>query len=331
MANFAVTLKLRMARTLPQQKKGVGCLTIALAIIFVPIILLGGFFFFSTSNLRRSDEEVLKTYQPTAEIAEIAEKNTLTDKGKASLYRTDPKLVDAESFMKSCQTKARGIEPLACIAPKPGGGPFGGRQIFLLQIDDPRFADHKYSAAVHEMLHSAYDRLGSDEKKRVNALLDQEFTKHQDELYLVEVAETLKNRKGNTIEDVQEELHSKFGVEISDLSQKLEEYYKQYLNDRQKVVGLYKNGGFDSRVRRMNEIRYETKTLAPQIKSMESQLTAYQNAGDAAGFNSLIGQYNGMVNQYNAKVAESQLAYNEIQEFYQYFNPDYKPPQKQAQ
>lgn len=315
----------------PQGKKGIGCLGIGLMILFVPIVLIGGFFFFTTSELRRSDEDILKTYQPTTEIAEIAEKNTLTDKGKTTLYRSDPKLVDVQSFMKFCRTKARGIEPLGCIAPKPGGGPFGGRQIFLLQIDDPRFADHKYAAAIHEMLHSAYDRLSSNEKKRVNALLDQEFSKHQEDSYLKHAVDTLKARKGADIEGVQSELHSKFGVEYSDLSGELEDYYKQYFNDRQKVVELFNNGGFSTRIRKMDEVRYETEKLAPQLTSMQNQLTAYQNAGDQAGFNSLIGQYNNMVSQYNARVGESQRAYAEVKQFYQYFNPDYKPLAEKAQ
>lgn len=312
-------------------KKGIGCLGIGLIVLGIFIVAIGGVIFFATAQLRRSDEEVLKTYQPTAEIADIAEKNTLTDKGKATLYRADPKLVDAQSFMKSCQTKARGIEPLGCIAPKPGGGPFGGRQIFLLQIDDPQFADHKYSAAIHEMLHSAYDRLGSDEKKRIDVLLDREFLKHQEDSYLKYVADSLKARKGTGIEGVQSEMHSKFGVEYATLSPELEEYYKQYFTDRSKVVALFTNGGFATRIRIMDEVRYETEKLAPQLTALQNQLTAYQNAGDEAGFNSLIGQYNSMVYQYNAKVAQSQKAYNEVKQFYQYFNPDYKPPEEKTQ
>lgn len=320
-----------MANKPSQGKKGIGCFGVSLIILTIPVLLIGGFFFFATSELRRSDEDVLKTYKPAPEIAEIAEKNTLTDKGKATLYRSDPKLADAQTFMKSCQTKARGIEPLACIAPKPGGGPFGGRQIFLLKIDDPRFADHKYAAAVHEMLHSAYERLGSDEKKRINALLDLEFSKHQDDSYLKEVAERLKARKGTGIEGVQSELHSKFAVEHADLSPELEEYYKQYFNDRQKVVELFNNGGFSMRARRIEEIAYELRVLSPQITSLQNQLDAYHNAGDQTNFNRLIGQYNSMVAQYNAKVAESTKDYNEIQEFYKYFNPDHVPPTKKTQ
>lgn len=306
-----------MAQKAPPGKKGIGCLGIALIVVFVPILLLAGVIFFSSSQLRHSDEEILKTYQPSPEIAEIVEKNALTEKGKVELYRTDPKLVDAQSFIKYCRIQARGVEPLACNASKPGGGPFGGRQIFLLQIDDQRFSDHKFSATVHEMLHSAYNRLGSEEKKSLSVLLDQELKNHQNDSHLIMVIDTMKKNNKNDEEDIQEELHSKFGVEYSDLSPGLEDYYKQYFADRAKVVELFKKGGFNSRVRRMDEISYQTKTLAPQI-------TEYKQAGDVANFNRLVGQY-------NALAAESQRIYSEIQQFYQYFNPDYKAPENKAQ
>lgn len=291
-------------------KNGHGCLKGCLIAIVTQIVLIGGLIFWATIQFRRSDADILKNYKPTAEIADIAEKNTLTDKGKATLYRSEPEIVDGETFKKYCF--ANGVEALACNAPKPGGGPFGGRQIFLLKIDDPRFLDHKYAAAVHEMLHSAYNRLSTDEKKRLNTLLDQELAKRRDDSSLMGPIDTIKKRKSNNyLKDIQEELHSKFGVEYSDLSPELEDYYKQYFVDRRKVVELFKNGGFNSRVKKVEEISYETKMLASQLTAGRSKLTA--------------DQYNNLVYRYNAKAAESQRIYNEIKAFYQYFNPDYKP------
>lgn len=307
-------------------KKGFGCFKIALIIILTLILIFGGFLFFATSELRRSDEEVLKTYKPTPEVAEIAEKNTLTDKGKALLYRADPKFIDSQTFIKYCQTISRGIEALACIAPKVGGGPFGGRQIYLLEIDDPKFADHKYSAAIHEMLHSAYQRLNSDEEKSVNALLDAEALKHQDDPHLSAVIEILKNKKGD--KGILEEMHSKFGVEYKNISPELEEYYKQYFTDRSKVVELFQKGGFNSRVRRLDQINSELSTLNTKLTEMNSQLVALKNSGDIDKFNSLVGQYNSLVGQYNAEVTQSKRVYSEVEKFYQYFNPDYKPPEE---
>lgn len=294
------------------KQKG-GCLKVLLIILAIPVLVIGGFIFMGTAELRRTDADILKTYQPTAEITEIAEKNTLTDKGKAAFYRSNPEFVNGEIFRKYCF--ANGVEALACIGPKRGGGPFGGRQIFLLQIDDPQFSDHKYAAAVHEMLHAVYERLPSSKKKQVNQLLEQELSKHQDDVHLTGPINILKQR-GKKNQDIDSELHSKFGVEYSDLLPELEEYYKQYFVDRTKVVELFKKGGFNSRVRRMDEIRYEIQALTPQIIS-------YQNAGDADSYNGFVGQYNNLA-------AESQRIYSEIQQFYQYFNPDYKPPENKG-
>lgn len=308
------------------KQKG-GCLKVLLIILAIPVLIIGGFIFMATAELRRTDEEILKNYQPKPEIAEIAKENTLTDKGKATFYRAEPEIVDGETFRKYCF--ANGVEALGCNAPKPGGGPFGGRKIFLLKIDDPRFVDHKFSAAVHEMLHSAYDMLSSDEKKRINALLDEELVKHQADSSLTNPIETIKNRKiNNSIKNVREELHSKFGVEYTDISPQLEDYYRQYFIDRTKVVELFKKGGFNSHITRMDELRTEMEKLAPQLTSMQNQLTAYQNAGDQAGFNSLIGQYNSMVSQYNAKAAEINRLFREVETFYKYFNPNYQPPEQ---
>lgn len=318
-----------MAQKSSSGKKSSGCLKGCLLTAAVPILLIGSVIFFATSELRRSDEDILKTYQPSSEIVEIAEKNTLTDKGKAAFYRANPEIVEAEIFRKYCSVN--GIEALACVGPKRGGGPFGGRQIHLLKIDDPEFSDHKYAAAMHEMLHAEYDRLSPSEKTRVNSLLEEEFsTKHKDNYHLLYTKNTLEkaNTEKRSKQTFLAELHSKFGVEYNGLLPELEEYYKQYFVDRTKVATLYKNGGFNSRARRIDEIRYETGLIAPQLTTMQNQLTAYQNAGDQAGFNSLIGQYNSMVARYNTMAAESQRAYNEIQQFYQYFNPDYKPPEE---
>lgn len=300
-----------------QSKKGKGCLIVFVAFI---AFIIGGMVY--SSRDWRSDESVLKNYKPTAKIAGIAEKITLTDHGKATFYRTNPRLVDGESFRQTCF--ANGVEALGCAT---------GFKILLLQIDDPKFADHKFSAAAHEMLHIAYRRLGTEEKKNLNALLEKELSRHEDDVHLTEVKKTLeekqKAKKGK--QGFLDELHSKFAVEYKDLLPELEEYYKKYFKDRVKVVTLFQSGGFGSRTRKMDEIRYELDLLAPRLTSMESQLTAYQNAGNQEGFNSLIGQYNSTVAQYNAMVAESQRSYSEVEQFYTYFNPDYKPPENKTQ
>lgn len=335
-ANFLLRNKIPPKTTLKQEKtqgkkgkNGFGCLKIFLVILSLPfIIIFIGFLVVLIGNLvsNRSDKDILKSYQPSPDIVEIAEKNTLTDKGKATLYRADPRFVDSEAFIKICQTISRGIEALACIAPKPNGGPFDGRQIFLLKIEDPQFEDHKYSAAVHEMLHAAYKKLGSEEKKRLGPLLDQELLKRQDDPHLAAIIEILKTKKSES--DIREELHSKFGVEIKELSPELEEYYKQYFKDRSKVVDLFQKGGFNNRVRKMDQLQQEINSFNNKLTDMNKELQTLKNSGEIDKFNSLVSRYNNTIGQYNAKVTESKKVYSEVEKFYQYFNPDYKPPEE---
>jgi len=247
------------------------------------------------------DKDAFKKYQLTPDITDIATKITLTNSTKDHFYQLEPRFVDTDDFIKFCNTIARGIEALACYAPKPFGGPFAGKTILLLQIDDPRFVDHKYSASAHELLHSLYSQLSSDEKDRVNNLLNQELTKHPDDTHLQNALKELQ-KVGKDEEEITSELHSKFGVEYSDIAPKLETYYQQYFQNRQKVVELYLKGGFGSRVRRIDQLNQELTVLSNQLTS-EAQ-----------------------VNKYNAKVAEINQLYSEMKEFYTLFNPDYKPP-----
>src|SRR3989344_6300531 len=320
-----------MAEKTLQKKKGVGCLKIVLIALATPILLfIVGFAFFAVKALLDSDEKVLRTYQARPEVADLAEKNTLTDKGKAILYRADPQFVDVRNFAKYCQVKEGGVEPLACIAPNPERGPFAGRQIFLLKIDDPEFSDHKYAASVHELLHYAYDRSNSSKKERLNVLLDAELSKRQDDPHLTAVIDILKKKTDKRENDIHSELHSKFGVEYTDLSPELEEHYKTYFVDRQAVVELYRKGGFNSRTRRIDALNGELTAMNKQLNTLKNQLTEYQNAGSIDQYNALVPQFNSMVSQFNTKAAESRKVYSEVQQFYQYFKPDYQPPEDQA-
>jgi len=262
------------------------------------------------------DKNAFQKYELTSEITDIAQTITLTENAKDTFYRVEPRFADAPDFIKFCKTVARGVEALACHTTKPYGGPFSGRTIILLQINDPRFIDHKYAAAAHELLHVIYGQLNSEEKNRLNNLLNQELDNHKADTHLNVIIEELK-RIGKGQEDIVDELHSKFGVEYNDISPDLEEYYGQYFTNRQKVVELYIKGGFAGRVRRIDQLNQELKVL-------DNQLTAFKNSGD-------LEKYNGLIGDYNTKVSEINKTYQEVQEFYTLFNPDYTPPKEKNQ
>ncbi|MEK9167363.1 MAG: hypothetical protein AAB613_01300 [Patescibacteria group bacterium] len=306
----------------PIKKKRHGCLKGCFIFFGLLVILVVGSALFT--GFRETDANILKNYQPTAEIADIALQNTYTDKGKAMLYRTDPKFVGGEEFRAICA--ADGIEGLACT---------DTRKTTLLQIDDPKFSDHKYSAATHEMLHVAYHKLTDTETTAVNALLDQELLKHKNDYHLSGILDMLKEKKAGDTETMYSELHSKFGVEYADLVPGLEEHYRLYFTNRSEVVRLYQEGGFNSRVRRIDQLNKEGKVMETKINALDSTLRSLQAAGvaneDIDTFNAKVNQVNSLIRQYNAKAAESQKVFAEVETFYRYFNPNYKTPEAKTE
>jgi len=309
-----------MAQT--QQKKGPGCLTIILSFLGFIAVSIGGIYLFISQEWRRSDAEVLRSFQPDAAITNIVERSTMTDKGKVAFYRGNPQFENGESFKDHCLDS--GELAGGCKLSGPARGPLGlpmqKTRIYLLKIDDPKFASNTILTGAHETLHVVFERMSSEEKKRIKDLIDQEITKRSEDKTVTVRVEAMK-RLGKSYHD---ELHSTFGTDYDDLSPELENHYQQYFADRSKLVELAKKDGINTRTRRLEQIAEEAKAMGSQLTSMSNQLTAYQNAGDEAAFNSLIGQYNGLVAKYNAKAAESRKIYNEIKLYFQYINPDFQ-------
>lgn len=290
----------------PTSKSGKGCLIGCLGVLVAAAIFLGGGEAFRRYVIvTKLDKDAFKKYELASDFIDIAEKITLTETAKDHFYKLEPRFVRVGDFIKFCKTVARGVEALACYAPKPYGGPFAGKTILLLQIDDSRFIDHKYSAAAHELLHARYNQLRSDEKTRVNAILNQELAKYEGDTHLQNALKELRKVKKDE-EEIMSELHSKFGVEYPEIAPELETYYQQYFYDRKKVVQLYLRGGFGSRVRRIDQLQWELTALSDQLTS-ESQVA-----------------------RYNAKVAEINQLIAEMKEFYLLFNPDYQPPEEKT-
>lgn len=322
-----------MAKKSSQGKKGHGCLKGCLVAIGVVILFAFGISSFVSQEWNRSDEDVLKGYQAPPEIADLAEKTGLSEKGKATLYRGTPEFLQGEAFKKKCLGKGfQGELAGGCMKSGPVkqgflGLPIAGTEIYLLKIDDPEFADHKYTAAVHEMLHVVYVRLDSKDKKSLNELIDKELTKYPDDEHLTARVNAMKRLKKN----YQDELHSQFGVVYRDLSPELEAYYREYFADREKLLAISESEGLTRRMKRQDELSQELSELNSQLTAMQGQLNSYKSSGDVGSYNSLLPQFNTTVASYNTRVAEVRQINSEMIGFYQYIDPSYQPPQQKTQ
>ncbi|HXE10230.1 MAG TPA: hypothetical protein VN554_02280, partial [Verrucomicrobiae bacterium] len=95
----------------------------------------------------------LQGYQAPADIAALAQQDTMTAYGRKIFYVNHPQLDDKSNFAGKCPNNGgEQTIVLGCYRPGESG-------IFLLNVSDPRLNGVEQVTAAHEMLHGAYERL----------------------------------------------------------------------------------------------------------------------------------------------------------------------------
>jgi uncharacterized protein YukE len=266
----------------------------------------------------------LHGYAPPANIVALAEDNSMTDAARHLLYINHSTLEGKTAFRQSCPSASEKTIIIGCYEQHQKG-------IHILAVDDQRLMGVEQVTAAHEMLHAAYERLSSDDKKRINTMLaDYQKNGLKDQRVLGAIESYKKTEPGQELN----EIHSMFGTEIADLPVDLETYYAQYFTDRQKVVGFADSyqDAFTSRESAIEtydtdlktqetQIKANTRSLEEQEKSLEDERdsldslrrqgeVAVYNAGvlpfnqAVAAYNKLLADTRAMIEQYNALVAK---------------------------
>jgi hypothetical protein len=176
------------------------------------------------------------------------------------------------------------------------------------------------------MLHVAYQRLSSSEKKKVNAMLEEAYSQVTDK----RIQDNINSYK-EAGADIDNELHSILGTEVANLPPALENYYKQYFTDRSKIVAYAAaySQEFDSRKQQVEQYDAQLAGLKIQIQTNEESLSQQQSAlqsqqqtldaqlanKDYASYNAGVPGYNAAVQRYNklAQTTRDQITtYNNI-------------------
>ncbi len=97
----------------------------------------------------------LRGYDAPAYVVQYADDTAMSDYGRRIFYVTKPELNDQEQFNENCATPEKSLV-LGCYT--------GGR-IYVYSVDDERLDGVEEVTAAHEMLHAAYARLSSGEKR----------------------------------------------------------------------------------------------------------------------------------------------------------------------
>jgi uncharacterized protein YukE len=263
----------------------------------------------------------LRGYQPSQEIAALADKTTMTDKARHLFYINHPELKDKTAFRKSCPQYDEQTIVIGCYES-------GQRGIYVLKVDDQRLDGVEEVTAAHEMLHAAYERLSGGERKRVEGLL-QDYADNalQNERVIAALKGYRKSEPGQELN----EMHSMFGTEIASLPSELETYYAQYFQYRSKVVAAAEayQAAFTSRQATIkqydsqledlgNTIKSNTETLNKQgdeIDRSRRQLDGFRSSGDVEAYNNGVEPFNAKVVAYNRLLEETRSmisSYNQL-------------------
>jgi hypothetical protein len=250
----------------------------------------------------------LRGYTPSPAIVNLAHDTTMTTEGRTLFYINHPMLDDRVVFSKVCPSGSEQTIVLGCYHPVQRG-------IYLYDVSDTHLNGVEQVTVAHEMLHAAYDRLSSHERTYVDGLLEN-YYQHDlhDSTVLTEIAAYKKSEPYA----VQNEMHSVFGTEVANLPAPLEQYYKQYFTNRERIVHYTTNyrSAFSSRQAKIKyddvqlaaikaQVDLNEKSLDGQLRvivAMKSQLAAAQASGDINTYNADVPSYNGMVVRYNALV-----------------------------
>lgn len=269
--------------------------------LFVAVI--GGWWVLNNQYVIR-DWVALRGYDAPDYVVQYADDTAMSDHGRRIFYVTKPELNDQQQFNDNCSTPEKTLV-LGCYT--------GGR-IYVYSVDDDRLDGVEEVTAAHEMLHAAYARLSSGDKRDLDELLEKQMAQIDDPR-IIELVDQYREDDPSVLAN---EMHSIFGTEVRDLLEELEEHYKQYFYDRQQVVAISESYEqvFVDISGQIKSLEQEISALKSQIEDQEASITVLQveidsegarleelrETGDIPGYNAGVPGYNAMVADYNAQV-----------------------------
>lgn len=266
------------------------------------IVVAGGLFL--QQDIR--DYLRLRGYTPPSEIAALADDTTMANETRRLFYLNHPEIVEKDIFNAHCRDNEHTIV-LGCFLP-------GQQRIYLLAVDDERLEGVKEVTAAHELLHAAYERLGTKERDRINALLEDAFNQVTD----ARILETVELYRKQNPAVVLNELHSILGTEVRVLSPDLEEYYSRYFSNRGRIVGYSeqyerafteRRNAIRSYDSQLENLRAQIDERSAQLKRAEAELNSDRErmnqlraSGQFAAHDAMVPTFNAKVRRYNADV-----------------------------
>lgn len=252
--------------------------------ILLNIVLISLAVFVFLNQQWTLDELALAGYAPPAAVSGLASNTTMTPLAQRYFYASHPSIDERAAFQKDCSNKDEKTVVLGC---------YNGRTIYVFDVSDPRLPGVKEVTAAHEMLHAAYARLGTDERKQVDQMIETELKITNDQ-HIKDLIDAYNRAEPGQLDN---EMHSILGTEVGHLSPDLENYYKRYFTDRSKIAdyaaqyqSVFTNlqNQQQSLVASLNsladKINSQTNTLNNQVEQFNSDVSSFNAKAESGGF-----------------------------------------------
>ncbi len=203
-----------------------------------------------------ADQLIVWQYQPSANIKTLAINSGMSKGGKFDFYASQPVIETAQSFNQHCTRQEEQSAILGCYV---------GDRIYVYDVTNKTLNGIKAVTAAHEMLHAAYARLSEGEKNKVDLLLEAEYKKLDD----AGLKDRMDYYQRTEPSERLNELHSILGTEYAKLSPELEDYYRQYFDDRQKVTTLHQ-----AYASVFKQLEAESKELSGQLEALSTKINS---------------------------------------------------------
>lgn len=283
----------------------------------------------AASNPRLAGDLItVQRFDPDPVVASYVTRAGMSERGGFVFFASTPQRVPASDFDDYCSRDEPGIGVLGCFT-------FADGRIYLYAITNPELADLEVVVAAHEMLHAAWDRLSVDDRRALEAPLEQAFAALGPDHELVErIALYEKADPRSRIP----ELYAILGTEIATLPAELEAHYENYFLDRSAVVAIWQGieaifRELDAELQRLSAeldalastIEEEQASAASEATQLQADITAFNARAERPGgyvsqsaferdrdallqrqeaLNERIVQTNALIDAYNALVAE---------------------------
>ncbi len=308
------------------------------ALVVLSTLLVAASFIAVNFRQEITDQIWYMSYEPSIEVASIAERAGMSDHGTFLYFASRPVLDGTQNFNDLCGRQEQTSSILGC---------FSDNKIYLYDVTDEKLDGIREVTAAHELLHAVYVRMDTQEKTAINKLLQAEYEKIKDDKEISALVEYYDRTEPG---ERYNELHSVIGTKVADISPELDAHYKKYFSNRSRTLILNEkySAVFEKVQKQAEEVAKELNQLSSkissssasyneEIKTLNQQIAVFNaraNSGDftsQAQFNSerdaLTARVNSMtakrveinetISQFNTKLADYNALATESKELFE--------------